>query len=966
MWFFVHLKLNWILCGLLVFSFSPVGSLIANSIEASEAGVITSFPEMRSRMRESPAQSFPFDIKVRLTFVSPGWNRFRVQNEGLGRWCTIRAELQSVVEECTIGDQLRIRGHIVHQGFIQVDDLEFLAEGLNRDLTSIPVVQDGEPQLWRYVEYEGTVESVFESPSQIQFTFRDNGLELCAKLHTTASDPASYQLAGKRVKLWGYLEKDAGFANDPFDGLRILMMSRDQLQIVDQEEAGAKIPEADILRDKVVLFQDSDHLILDGYRLSPIPQIVLSPGDLVDVSLLSVEPESDGEWSKQASAANKRVGWMHLVSVGNTLRAKETTPEAIVQSQAFYQNATLESTVDEILFDVRHTTLRLSEGGVNYIALFPAPESVDWTYISTQRKRYPVGSRIKLTGVVDAADADYMKASFLLRGDDLDKIQILVIPLQWTLAQLKWAFLLLGGILIVVLLWQFSLRRQVLAATQELRSLNARVSAATRAVRDGILVFDLDRKVSQTDEDLERIIGESIDLGVTDAIVLRTHLGARFSRTAAFNNFWQAAFDNPALTKTNEFETVSPAGWLSVYTAPVFDDEGVYFGRIWTFDDITQRKRFEEECVQSQKIRAIGRLAGGVAHDFNNLLHVIGASLDQVVAAPDSSTVAEPIAIASAAVKRASDITHHLLTFSRRSTLSKKPIQVTELIDQVAGLMRSTLGADVDFRTDVSKDLWPVEADAGQIEQVLINLCLNARDALRKRPGLIRIQAENSNFDQIGQTVKIRVCDNGGGIPHEMLDKIFEPFFTTKEIGEGTGLGLATALGVIEQHGGRIFCESVYQKGTEIVIHLPKSDKPAVPVPVKDHSLASEDVKRPKRVLLIDDDDMVLRSTSLMLQRLHHDVVCAIGGQAGLELLSADKPFDVVMLDLTMPEMSGLETLEAIRKQNAEIPVIICSGYSEDAEQLIHQEEMRPDAFLAKPFRSKDLREILMAFDSPK
>jgi signal transduction histidine kinase len=277
--------------------------------------------------------------------------------------------------------------------------------------------------------------------------------------------------------------------------------------------------------------------------------------------------------------------------------------------------------------------------------------------------------------------------------------------------------------------------------------------------------------------------------------------------------------------------------WFQVTTDPVRDEQGEPDGWVHLLADITARKGLEEQLRHAQKMEAVGRLAGGVAHDFNNLLTGVTGNLTlalQKTSAEDSRR--ELLLAAEGAAWRAAELTQQLLGFSRQTKPLMGPVHVNECIREVVELLRRSLGPAIEIAVNYAADLWQVEADAGQINQILMNLCLNARDAM-PHGGLLRIETVNATVDDLeargnpdkrpGEFVRFRVRDSGQGISAEVLPRIFDPFFTTKEVGKGTGLGLAVVFGIVKQHRGWIECCSVVGEGTCFDVYLPRYAGPA-------------------------------------------------------------------------------------------------------------------------------------------
>ncbi len=375
-------------------------------------------------------------------------------------------------------------------------------------------------------------------------------------------------------------------------------------------------------------------------------------------------------------------------------------------------------------------------------------------------------------------------------------------------------------------------------------------------------------------------------------------------------------------------------------------------------------KTAQEEQLRVGKLNAVARLAGGIAHDFNNLLTAVSANLSLAeIEADDPGKLRNRVAVASSAVERAGKLTKYLLDFSRQTSLNLQPNSVSEVIEQAAELMRHTLKPNINFSCTVDDNLHFCLVDGLRLEQVLLNLCFNARDALHDKPGVISIRATNGMHRQIGECVRISVEDNGVGMSLDVQSNIFEPFFTTKPVGFGTGLGLSTALGIIEQHHGKIDCHSELGKGTRFDVYLPKVKVGKRPIARVEESSNVKLFNReavPLKILLVDDESFLRDSNSQLLSALGHDVAEAENGQIAIDHLRRNSNYDLVLLDLTMPVMSGNEAMKLIKAEFPRIRVIICSGYASKRHALDSAvDSVKPDGFLEKPFTMASLAKIL-------
>lgn len=386
--------------------------------------------------------------------------------------------------------------------------------------------------------------------------------------------------------------------------------------------------------------------------------------------------------------------------------------------------------------------------------------------------------------------------------------------------------------------------------------------------------------------------------------------------------------------------------------------------------DSSEQKTLEAKLEQSQKMDAVGKLAGGIAHDFNNVLTVIIGYSDMLLQKrrPSDPAYQEIMNIKSSA-NRAASLVGKLLAFSRQQTLQIETLQLGEVITDLAPLLKRSIGEKIELDMIPGRDLWTVRADKTQLEHVIINLVVNARDAMPDG-GRITITLRNfperesarlARVDMRGRDyILIEVEDTGTGMPPEIVAKIFDPFFTTKAVGKGTGLGLATAYGFIEQTGGFILPESTVGQGSVFRIYLPRhfaeTDEEGVAPPAKpaktEHLL---DLTGTGRVLVVEDEDMVRGVVVLALKSRGYEVLEASTGREALEVMEENEGrIHLVVSDVVMPEMDGPTLLKELRKKNPYLKIIFVSGYPNEAFRSSLDED-EPFAFLAKPFSLPDL-----------
>jgi two-component system cell cycle sensor histidine kinase/response regulator CckA len=366
-------------------------------------------------------------------------------------------------------------------------------------------------------------------------------------------------------------------------------------------------------------------------------------------------------------------------------------------------------------------------------------------------------------------------------------------------------------------------------------------------------------------------------------------------------------------------------------------------------------------------MESIGTLAGGIAHDFNNLLTgILGNVSLALMSIDENNQLCERLKNVQEYVQRGSDLTKQLLGFARGGKYEIKPTHLGEFIRRSSEIFGRTK-KEICIHHKVQDDLWTVEVDRGQMEQVLLNLYVNAWQAM-PIGGDLYLSVENVKLNEMdvsphdiapGEFVKVSVADTGIGMDDATKARVFEPFFTTKELGRGTGLGLASAYGIIKNHGGFITVESKKDLGTSFMIYLPASKKE-----IEDECVSKGEVKKGREtILLIDDEDMILDIGAKMLERLGYKVITATGGRQGLEIYEKNRDkIDLVILDMIMPDFGGKKTFENLRRINQFVRVLLSSGYSlnSQAEEIM---QSGCKGFIQKPFTmvelSNKIREIL-------
>ena len=402
--------------------------------------------------------------------------------------------------------------------------------------------------------------------------------------------------------------------------------------------------------------------------------------------------------------------------------------------------------------------------------------------------------------------------------------------------------------------------------------------------------------------------------------------------------------------------------WVACRGACVRDSQGRAYRMAGSLTDITERKKLEQQLLQSQKMESIGILAGGVAHEFNNLLTAIsgyGQILQESIPADDELSQ-ESIGNVLKAAERAAELTRSLLAFSRKQTIKPEPLCVDTIIGYVDKLIQRVIGEDIEISVDLSGKNFLVKADVGQVEQVLMNLATNARDAM-PRGGRLCImtgkvvveEGSEARYDlpAPGEYALISFADTGTGIDKESLGKIFEPFYTTKEVGKGTGLGLSLVHGIIKQHNGSILVSSEMGKGTTFNIYLPLIEGHAVEEISK---MSAPHAAGMETVLVVEDEEIVRVFMEKILERAGYKVIVADNGENAVSRFKQNDDISLVLSDVVMPGKNGREMLDEIRKMKPGIKAVFISGYAAD---VMHDKGILEECtdLITKPFKKDEL-----------
>src|SRR5262249_51361079 len=477
--------------------------------------------------------------------------------------------------------------------------------------------------------------------------------------------------------------------------------------------------------------------------------------------------------------------------------------------------------------------------------------------------------------------------------------------------------------------------------------------------QDAIMVRELDGRIVYWNQRAERLYGWTAREALGKDV--RTLLYR--ADTTEFDKGMRAVLASGEwvgeLTQVTEQgrQVIVEARWTLVQ-----DDAGRSRSILAINTDITEKKKLEAQFLRAQRMESIGTLAGGIAHDLNNVLSPVLMALQMLRTRLQGEESRALLGMLQTNVERGSDMVRQVLSFARGVEGERIPIQPSHLLKEVAKVMKDTLPKNITVIVDAAPDLWAVSADATQFYQVLMNLCVNARDAMPDG-GTLSIKAENTRLDETyarmhldarpGRFVLITISDTGVGIPADIIDKIYEPFFTTKEYGKGTGLGLSTAVGIIKGHGGFINVYSEPGKGTQFNIYLPATG-PGFGERIEDKSRELP-VGHGETILVVDDEAAIREIARGTLHAFGYQVLTASDGTEAVALYARDKDrIKAVLLDMMMPFMDGAATIRALQRLDSSVRIVATSGLPSDAKGL-EAFHVNVKSFLPKPYTAEKL-----------
>ena len=911
-----------------------------------------SFESLREHQRKFGLQECTIDFECQLVFAARDWTACFVETAEHATMLHCKQEHSNELRTLTAGARLAVSGKLTRESnFIHVSSLAVIDRDARIKPLDLSVVTHGTAtRLNGLALFTGGVREIMIDFGVVYLFTWSGYVPYEVELHGAELNEATAKaMWNQMVKVTGSLtrihqEQEALYS--------IRAMGKDQIISPDPEKApGALQPDFRALHGQVQYSDNRSTVLVEIeeriYQVRTRFAHRIRAGDMIEI---------DQPSSKLAPKVSEPIVPSIIVRKGNrALPTSMTVTSSGLQSGELASRITVRAVVRESRKLSRaNGTLTLECDGVSFAAVIPTNDDI------VDLPGYRPGDFVEVTGCAFFAPSPSRQVDKPYRALTLyaaapTDLRFIRGPWRVSPWMMLYMALVIAGLFLLATLWNRMLRREVCSRTAELGVATTHLRKSYEAIPKAVLVHGEDYRITGTNAKFQQIFG-TMPIDGQNALDVLTYVSKNFGDPDAFQFFIANATESPHNPVAERLNLLSSNRILDAFSSPIIDDAGIRYGRLWAFEDVTEKLRMETELLEAQKSAIVEQLAGGIAHDFNNLLAVIRSSL--TVARMNHSHIPRSLGIAELAVDQASDLTCRLLDFSRRTELTCRVCDVNVLLQQVYCLARHSVGGNIDVSLKPLPKSVFINVDVNRIEQVLLNICLNARDSINKKPGRITIFAQPMDDQDGNRKVSLCVEDNGVGMPEEVRSRVYEAFFTTKQIGKGIGLGLAMAKSVVEQLGGNIECQSIVNSGTTFKITFPIVSESVSETWRQTDSL--ESAPSSSNILIVDDDALVRKSSKAMLESSGHHVVTAENGEEALLVLDAFPNFDAVVLDFAMPGRNGVEIFYEIRQRFPRLPVAICSGYnlnfgvdfsSSEAADLPH--------FLAKPLRFSDFSMFL-------
>ena len=912
---------------------------------------------------QNEAVGRPVDFSATVTFVEPLWNFVFVQDQGVAVFVN---GTEGVGLE--LGDRVRIKGVGTRgdlRATVSASEVTRIASGKPPKPIKFSVsdhkIGDFDAQ---YVSVEAVVVHAVSGMNHTVYLCEENGIEYHVSMVGDATVEEMWKLIGARIKFVGALgvtlkdgteSDDVSAAPREIEMVRVHCMSQ-QLEVITEgrkDECPTSFDPA----------SDPNVFLLDG-------QVTMKTKDFFVLA--------DFQVARQIKFLNSYgFGMSHIVRVAGNCSRKENGElnfDALVL-QSFFSNrlptpfAFQDLPKEERLWEYvkvkgRPENIR-KVGNELFLEIHKDGQTanVELLNVNTLGRSltYPTlqvlrnCSLIEVTGAVSECDS---KGDCTVLVPNQMHLQIIdsFVPFWKYIA---WGLLPITALFSVGFLYVKSQRNRVAAKAESIRAMHTSLISTYRAINDGLLAIDTNKEVLTTNEKLCEIFGRDFNAGESFNNELCLEFLSRIKNRAIVENF---LFQKP-LDDSNEshivVEIVEPeSATFELSDSLILDDEDNTIGRLLIFRDQTKERQLQAELIHLNKIEAVGQLAGGIAHDFNNILTTIMANLSLLnLESNFSSRAINQIEDAEMAAGRGRDLIRRLLTYTGKTELNPQLHSINKIVQELHQFARATFDARYVFKFEFDESDPVVEVDAGVIEQIVLNLYLNARDAMPSGGSITTKTFLSTDSEQT--TVSICIVDEGDPIPVDIQEQIFEPFFTTKAGEAGTGLGLSTSKRLISAQNGRLQYLPSSSSGNSFLITLPFVQ---ITGETKLSNSDSHKKSKPigsvenKTVLVVDDEDSIRKICELILAKYGYEVLTAAHGDAALEILNTQhERVDMVLLDLTMPGISGLDVIEVALERYPKVPIVLCSGNLSGVPAVVSGQILT----LAKPFSVDQLLAVI-------
>lgn len=886
------------------------------------------------------------DINATVTTIDPVWNFGFVQD---GEHAVFVDKIDA--KKFTFADRVRIQG-VAGKGdlkaIIKVTEITFLEKGIAPNPIEVDVSNlDFGDHDASYVKTEGTVLQVVCSMGQTLYYCENNGVEFHACLHETQPMDELWKRVGAKIEISGVL----GVTIEP-----------------GTERSEHAIGKRDIECFRIWAMQDFE--VLEGGRKDPLPTS-FDPESSAGTFLLGGQITSllraSFTMTDSEQAHLMKVKDFHAFGESNIARvAGSRTPSSGQQAlvvevlfsapipnpikfEAIEQDSDLWSLVrvtghpekirrknDRVCFDIRSgvkkAIVELQGQATTSVELLRSARLVD------------------VRGIVSEIDEEGVCKVVVS-----DSNQVLVVEPKKSIWKYVAAVLFPLTVLISIgFMWVKAQRNRADSLAESINAMHTRLVSTYEAISDGLLAVDVDSRVLTVNSEFCRLIGHNLIPGEKfTASTSQDFLGQMKNRNAVEKLIFGRQTDSKKVCRM-EIEIVRPEpGVFDLEVSDIVSDKQARIGRLFLLRDRTKERQLQAELIHSNKIEAVGQLVGGIAHDFNNILTAITANLSLLDLEAEDDGRATVVSAAESAANRGTEMVRRLLTYSGKTKLRPESQSINSVIRELHQFTKATFDSRYEFSFDLDVSDPLVRVDAGAIEQVILNLYLNARDSMPNGGKILTVTRCDTGAEE--SVVRIWVVDDGPGVPKHIQDSIFEPFFTTKAGQAGTGLGLSTSKRLIRELNGTLEYKPSSKPGSRFVIALPTSTEAQV-VEESKEPIPNCALSGSKTILVVDDEDAIRKIYSLILEPHEIQVLTAVNGQAALAILKQEhERIDLVLLDLTMPGMSGLDVLEIVSKKYSKIPVILCSGYLAGIAGEIDDCVLK----LPKPFSAEQLLKIV-------